>query len=159
MKKRVTHIVLGVVLIALDQISKAIAADKLVYHQPVKIIEKFFYLTYTENSGAAWSILKGQYIFFIVVAIFAVVFLVAWYLKSDRLLSQTALILMIAGTLGNLLDRFHNAGKVRDFLDFYPFGYDFPVFNLADSWLCIGAFFLFVDLLIEERLWTKKQSQ
>ena len=156
MRKEIGHLILLIILLFIDQFTKYLAIESLSYRNSVKIIEGFFYLTYAENSGAAWSILQGQYIFFIIMATVASIFLIGWYFKTERSLSQLGLIAMISGTLGNLTDRFIMAGKVRDFLDFYPFGYDFPVFNIADSCLCVGMALLLIDVMLEEQIWKRK---
>ena len=70
--------------------------------------------------------------------------------KDQTKLYRTALCLMIGGAAGNLYDRLM-IGAVRDFLDFYIFGYDFPVFNVADMALCIGVGLLFLEMLLPEK--------
>ena len=66
--------------------------------------------------------------------------------KEHLKLSKTALAMMIAGAAGNLIDRLM-LNYVRDFLHFYPFGYDFPVFNVADCALTIGVILLIIGML------------
>ena len=150
MGKRILGIAFFMVLVVSDQITKALAAKYLADKKTVEVIRNFFYLTYTENTGAAWSIFRGQKVMFIVVGIAALAAFLYWYTKSERIITRWALVLMAAGALGNLLDRLTQAG-VRDFLDFYIFGYDFPIFNGADSILCIGAGLMLLDIILEEK--------
>jgi signal peptidase II len=137
-------------VIAADLISKHIVQVTESLHNVV-VIENFFHITYAENTGMAWSMLSGQIAFLSLISA-AAIGLMLWYLytkKPDRL-SRIALALMIGGAAGNLFDRLY-FGYVRDFLDFYIFGYDFPIFNIADSALCIGVFLLAVAALKEEK--------
>ena len=143
-------------LVIVDQLTKAWAASNLKGQASIMIIKEFFYLSYAENSGAAWSILQGQTQFFIVVGILAIVVFCYWYIKTDRALGQFSLVLIISGTIGNLIDRILYSG-VRDFLDFYIFGYDFPIFNVADSCLTIGVILMLLDIVIEEKMWLPKK--
>lgn len=136
-------------VIAADLASKHIVQVNESLHNVV-IIPNFFHITYAENTGMAWSMLSGQIAFLSLVSA-AAIGVMLWYLyvkKPDRL-SRIALALMIGGAAGNLFDRLY-FGYVRDFLDFYIFGYDFPIFNIADSALCIGVFLLAVAALKEE---------
>lgn len=149
MKKRnILYLALLVGVVAIDQITK-IWAEGALFNNSITIIKDFFYLTYATNTGAAWSIFAGKINFFIIITLIAIVVLGYWFSKSKRLITQTALVLMIAGAFGNFIDRLM-FGYVRDFLDFYIFGYDFPIFNVADSFLCIGVALLFIDIIIEE---------
>lgn len=136
MKKR--DILVFILILGLDQITKimAFANDSL----NVEIIKDFFYLGQVKNTGAAWGVLEGNMIIFYVVTLIAVVYIFRLYKKSSdkpRYL-QLATLLLLAGAIGNFIDRIM-LGYVRDFLDFYIFGYDFPLFNIADSALVIGV--------------------
>ena len=142
-----TFIIAGIVLI-IDQLTKyMIQTNESLHH--ISVIPGFFHITYAQNTGMAWSLLSGQTMFLSLAAVAAVGGMI-WYLKTsdpDRL-TKFCLALMIGGALGNLFDRVVYA-YVRDFLDFYIFGYDFPIFNVADSALCIGVFLLMISTLKE----------
>ena len=88
--------------------------------------------------------------FFYIITIIAVIIMVMFYRnqkEADELV-KVSLVLMMAGTIGNFIDRLCFQ-HVRDFLDFIIFGYDFPIFNVADMALCIGVFLIIVDVLLE----------
>ena len=90
--------------------------------------------------------------FFYIVTVVALIAMILFYRNQDRsnVLVQTALVLMMAGTVGNFIDRLCFQ-YVRDFLDFILLGYDFPVFNIADSALCIGVFLIIADVFLENK--------
>lgn len=136
MKKRDGLVLLT--LLILDQLSKY-----FIFNQPkdnVEIIKNFFYISKVENSGAAWGSFSGQMWLFYIVSVVALYFLYKLYRKSSQKDNyyQFALILMISGTIGNLIDRVL-FGYVRDFLNFFIFTYDYPVFNVADMALVVGV--------------------
>lgn len=141
--------VIGILVIALDQVSKIIVAGNASLHS-LTIIPKFFYITYCENTGMAWSLLSGYQSLLSIIAAIAIGVMI-WYIIDKRpdKISTIGLSLMIGGAAGNLIDRLL-LGYVRDFLDFYPFGYNFPVFNIADTALCIGVGLLFIAILLED---------
>lgn len=144
------HVFIIFVILGIDQVTKAIIDSSMSLYQRIPIIPGFFNITYLQNTGAAWSMFEGKMSFFYLVTILALIAMFLFYYNSDKndKWTRLALAMMIAGTLGNSIDRivFHH---VRDFLDFVIFGYDFPVFNVADMALCIGVFLIIVDVLTE----------
>lgn len=150
MRKREVLLILAVV--ALDQITKFAIEARLSLGQSIELIKGFFSLTYARNTGAAWSILSGQMTFFYIISAVALVVMVYFLLKTDKKenLQRIALSLLIAGTLGNFIDRLAFQ-YVRDFLDFIIFGYDFPIFNVADISLNAAIGLLILEALLEAR--------
>ena len=132
-----------------DQLSKLAADMNMVLGQRVTLIPGFFHLTYMRNSGAAWSMLEGQMWFFYLVSVVALVLMVLFYRNQESNWNRIALAMMIGGTIGNFIDRLCFQ-YVRDFLDFVIFGYDFPVFNIADCALCIGVLMIIADACMEQ---------
>lgn len=126
----------------LDQISKLWVSRQLSLQQTVPVIPNIFHLTLVHNRGAAFGILRNQLFLFIGVSCAAIVYIVLMMRRSCGRLQQTGLSLVLAGALGNLIDRLV-LGYVVDFLDFRVW----PVFNLADSAICVGAGLLAWTLL------------
>jgi signal peptidase II len=122
----------------------------------IQVIPGFFRLTHTENTGAAFSLFAdspahwktGLLIAFSVVALAVVSFLL-W--KNDRahVVTGIGLALIMGGALGNLWDRV-TSGRVVDFLLLYVKRYQWPVFNLADSAIVVGAGLLIVEILFHK---------
>ena len=139
-------VIFGVIL---DQIVKGIVSANMELHESINVINGFFKFTYTKNSGAAFSLFEGNMPFLIVVTIIA--FGVFIYLFKDvdfkkNKLYSFGLSMMVSGTIGNFIDRvrFH---KVVDMFDFIIFGYDFPVFNIADILLTVGITLFAIEIL------------
>lgn len=146
------------VLMGIDQITKVIAFNTLTAGDMVPVIPDIFYFTYTENTGAAFGILKNQRWIFIVLTM--IVVLVALYILlkgklSKMPLMQWSFVLIIAGGAGNLIDRIFR-GYVVDMIYFKPV--NFPVFNFADCCVSIGGVLLFIAVLLapDELLFKKK---
>ena len=148
MKKK--NVVIILLVLALDLVSKYLAQTYLANAAALSIIPNFFELTYVINTGAAWSILEGQRTFFIVISSAVSIGLIYYLIKEKEPLMSLAVSLILAGTVGNLYDRIF-FGFVRDMLSFNFFGYQFPVFNIADSALVIGVILIIVDMVIKER--------
>jgi signal peptidase II len=139
-----------------DQVSKAWAVRVLRYGSDVPIINGYLDLVYTENPGIAFGQLQqggsfGRW-FFVVLAIVAAVGVLFYFLRTvrndDRVLGACALLL--AGITGNLTDRVR-FGYVIDFISAHAGAYHWPVFNVADASICIGALLLAYDLVTSRR--------
>jgi signal peptidase II len=141
------------IIIILDQLTKSWAVSALELNTKIPIIENFFYLTLVYNRGAAWSIFSGNRWFLVAVSSLATIGFTFYYfkiMKSSSTFTLTGLALTIAGTFGNLIDR-ALFGEVVDFLDFLIIGYDYPVFNIADTSLVVGMIILVLGMYLEEK--------
>ncbi len=138
-----------VVVFALDQATKLLALEILA-GSPIDILP-FFNLTLTFNTGAAFGFLNDasgwQNWFFIAVALIVsgVIIAMVRKLSAEELQTAVALLLILGGALGNAFDRIR-IGRVVDFLHVYYQSWSFPVFNIADSAITIGAILLALDV-------------
>lgn len=135
-KKREVIIVL--LVLALDQLSKFILNANLALNESIPLVKGVFSLTLIHNRGAAFGIFKNQVYIFIFISVIAIALVYSMLKnnKSDKLYSLS-LNLILAGALGNLFDRVF-LGYVIDFLDFHIW----PVFNIADSAITCGTLIL-----------------
>ena len=140
-----------ITLILADQLSKLYISSTMQVSESIKVIENFFYITYARNTGAAWSIGQGMGFVFVGIAIAMSIGIVYYlYKHSDvKKLTRFTMLLIVAGGIGNAIDRI-SFGYVIDFLDFYIFGYDFPIFNIADCCITIALFALILIMLTEK---------
>jgi signal peptidase II len=135
---------LSVALIGLDQLSKWLAVARLQFQQPEAFIPGFWNWTLTHNTGAAFSFLADaggwQLVFFIALALAISLGLAIGLKRTARRDWRVALpfALIIAGALGNVIDRLR-FGYVVDFVQWYWRSFHWPVFNLADSCIVVGA--------------------
>ena len=136
--------IIAFIFLILDIISKQIIVNVLELGKSIKVIDNFFYLTFVENKGAAWSILENQRILLLIITVI-VLFLINKVINKEELgkVETLSFGMIIGGIVGNLFDRVIY-GYVIDFLDFKIFGYDYPVFNLADSFIVIGIILLII---------------
>ena len=151
MKKK--NIIMGIIFIVLgillDQVVKIIIRVTMEEGKNIPIIKGFFHIAHIENTGAAWGGLSNMTVFLIILSIGILGFFIYLYKDIDfknRLVFSISLVLVISGTIGNLIDRIIFQ-SVTDFLDFYIFGYDYPVFNIADILLVVGFFIFLIDLV------------
>lgn len=131
-------LLIGLVILFLDQITKQLIREHFVYGESRPVIEGFFNLVYVRNDGAAWNILSGHSIILILISTGV---LVALFVFRDKLiegktLNKVLMGLLIGGIAGNLIDRIR-FGWVTDFLDFEFGSYHYPSFNVADSAICV----------------------
>ena len=136
-------------VIMFDQVSKWLMVTWLSLYETV-IVMPYFNLTMVHNEGAAFSFLAQaggwQRWFFIGLALIISVVLLVWLakLKPTEKLEAISLSLILGGALGNVIDRI-SYGYVIDFIDLYIGHNHWPVFNIADSAICIGAILLVAD--------------
>ena len=149
MKRKVIVPIVIVALIALDQWVKFEIVKNIQLGEVKPFIPKILSLTYLRNTGAAFSILENQQWLFAVITL-VVIGAAIWYLSKhikDSVWLLSALSLIIAGGIGNFIDRMHQGFVVDMFqLDFI----NFAIFNVADSYLTIGVLVLIVMMLKEE---------
>ena len=136
--------ILGIIIIFADRITKLLIRGTMIYGESVRITD-FFRITYIENTGIAWGIFNSysySNFLFIIANLAALAFLVVKYTSfSFDQRATYGWVMVVSGAFGNLFDRIF-VGGVVDFLDFRIFGYDFPVFNIADSAITVGGFLI-----------------
>lgn len=142
-KKLGPYISLSLFLIILDQLTKYWAVTQLKDKSPIVWLEGIFELNYLENKGAAFGIFQNQRIFFVILTIILSIFMLHILYKLPQTRRYTpfkiCLVFILAGGLGNLVDRILN-GYVIDF--FYFSLINFPIFNVADCYVTISMIFL-----------------
>lgn len=143
------YLFIVVSLVSLDQYTKSIILNYFELYESKTIIDGFFSLTYVQNFGAGFSIMQNARTTFLIITPICLIGFTYLFIKSNDKLSKTALLLMISGTIGNFIDRIVRI-YVVDFLDFIIFGWDFPIFNVADIFLTIGVC-LYIIALIKEK--------
>lgn len=151
-------LLVAVICTLVDQVVKAIVVNNLDFNESIEVISGFFSLTLLQNTGAAFSILSSGTLFLVLVSLVALN-LIYWFLIKDKNLNKLETIIygvLIGGILGNLIDRiFH--GYVIDYLDFKIFGYNFPVFNLADICIVVTIILIIIFTLKGEKNETKSK--
>lgn len=148
-KKRMLHfrlsayLILSLILIGIDQLTKYWAQTKLQGKQCIDVIEGVFSFTYARNTGAAFGMLQGKKIFLLVLTV-VVLAVAVWYLIRKKVTDSvvlTASAAVFAGAVGNLIDRIR-LSYVIDFLEIRFFS--FPVFNVADCCVVLGMIVLVI---------------
>ncbi len=138
-------------IVGLDQWVKSAIVSAIPLGESHPVLTNVFSLTYLQNTGAAWSIFEGKLAFFTVITVVAVAVILYFMVKNrgGHVLLMVGFSLILAGALGNFIDRIRLGYVVDMFqLDFIQF----PIFNVADISLCIGVACLFIYTFFEERL-------
>jgi signal peptidase II len=151
-RARAIHVLLALIVIVLDRWTKRLVAARIAMYAHIQVIPGFFRLTHTENTGAAFSLFADspahwKTAMLIGFSLMAMV-IVSILLWKQLTLNTTgvALSLILGGAAGNLWDRLLH-GRVVDFLLFYIKQYQWPVFNLADSSIVVGALLLVTEIV------------
>jgi signal peptidase II len=152
-KRNIFFLAVTFLVILLDQATKAWIISTMRLYDSFAVIEGLINITHVRNPGAAFGFLATappmfRYLFFLTVTVAAII-LILHYLRVSRIEETSmvsALALILAGAVGNLIDRVR-FGEVVDFLDVYVGSYHWPAFNVADSAITVGAAILIVVLL------------
>ncbi|MEI6857619.1 signal peptidase II [Psychrilyobacter sp.] len=148
-------IILIVALLGIDQWTKELVARSMSEGDTIGILNNFFHVTYVKNYGVAFGLFQGEMKTISIIAIIAIlgiIYFMIKQLKPHEVISKYAYAFILAGAMGNMIDRIYR-GFVVDFADFR--GIWKFVFNMADVWINIGVFLLVLEVIILER--KKKQ--
>ena len=159
-------IIAGVVL--LDQLSKWLVVEFLSRETPFVIIEGILRFKYSENRGAAFGSFDEQRWVFMIASIVGIIGMSIYLFKFSpkSKLACTALSMIVGGGIGNMIDRTFRTGEIYegekvvvDFIDFYPFPDLWnAIFNVADSFVCVGAALLILWCIISTVQETKAEK-
>lgn len=138
-------LILTILGVFIDQFSKFMALRLLDYNTSVIVVSNFFYFTLVKNKGASFSILDGHVPLLIFISLIAYFLLIGYINKKKKIkkIEVLSYSLIFSGLFGNLIDRIFRHGVI-DFFDFKIFGYDYPIFNIADIFIVCGVFILIV---------------
>jgi signal peptidase II len=150
--------IIGMTVLILDQITKALVHNLMELHQSIEIVDNFVHLTYLRNTGAAFGFLAGDrsiprmVVFILIsgVAIGCIVYLLK-NLRPGRNTVTLSLSLILGGAIGNLIDRLR-MGEVIDFIDLHWHHIHWPAFNIADSAITIGVILLLFQMIRKQSL-------
>ncbi|WP_019228523.1 signal peptidase II [Sedimentibacter sp. B4] len=135
-----------------DQLAKLWAVNQLKDGESIKLIGNFLRFTYAENKGAAFSILQNQLWFFIIATVVMLIILGYMFFMAKNLtpVSRLSISMIAGGAIGNFIDRLR-LGYVVDFID-VRFGsfYNFPIFNIADSFVVCGTILMIILILFNK---------
>ena len=151
--KKYLYFLLPLIYVALDHITKFLVIKNIPYHSYIEIND-YFSIVNVSNSGVAFSMFQNNNMFFIIMVSLVIIMLI-WvlYKKKDELtkLQTHSFLLILAGGIGNLIDRLFR-GAVVDFIDVgYKNIYRWPAFNVADSCVCIGVTLFIISALFFDK--------
>ena len=152
-------VIVGVV--ALDQVSKLLAVAFLKGSDSFVIINKVLRFTYVENRGAAFGMLDDKRWIFMILSVLGIAAMAVFLFKfaKGEVLLSLSLAFVIGGGIGNMIDRIF-LGFVVDFIDFYAFpGVWMWVFNVADSFVCVGAGLIMLYIVLDTIKETKAKGK
>ena len=143
----------ALIILFLDQVSKWLAVNHLESHQILSVIPGFFNLVLVKNRGMAFGILNqsgsGFCCYFLIattIAAIGVILFFFYWVKENQKWLTIGLSLILGGAIGNLVDRVR-FGYVIDFLDFFLKDFHWPAFNVADSAVTVGVFWLLIHII------------
>lgn len=137
-----------ILLLILDQFVKYWIVTNLALHTGQELIPNVISLFYIRNTGAAWGVLSGNILFFVVITIAICGGLMFWAHKEKRrLIEYVSYVLIFSGAIGNFIDRV----RLGYVIDMFKFEFiDFPIFNVADICLTLGVVIMIIDAFLSE---------
>ncbi|MBO5726969.1 MAG: signal peptidase II [Clostridia bacterium] len=150
-------LVCAAVCLVADQLTKVYIVNNVALYSQNVFLDGLLNITYVQNGGGAWGILSGRTMFLVVVTV-AIMFVCIYLLvvkAKNQPLYFWAVCLVLAGGLGNMIDRLFRGGLVVDFLQF-DFWQDFPVFNIADCAIVIGCGLLILHFILD---WIREKRE
>lgn len=158
MNTKLPYFIIAIVVLIADQVTKAWATARLQFVDTMEIIPNFFRFTYARNRGVAFSLFADSQFetkwilagISTAAAIGVLVYL--WRSGAHEKRLNYALSFLLAGIVGNLIDRVR-LGEVVDFIDFHWYeSYTWPTFNIADAAICVGAALLAMEMMREQKV-------
>lgn len=146
----IVYFIISAFLIGLDQWTKYLTVTHLSLGEEQVVMPGIFSFTYVQNTGAAWSILEGQMWFFYgitFISVTLVIYLLIKHVRGNRWFVY-GLVLILAGALGNFIDRVRLGYVVDMFMTTFV---RFPIFNVADALMVIGVICIFIYMILEEK--------
>ncbi|MEE8341845.1 MAG: signal peptidase II [Candidatus Neomarinimicrobiota bacterium] len=141
-------------IVIIDQASKYLVRSTMQLHESIPVIKNFFHLTYVSNDGMAFGInFPGGIYLFTAASFLVTIFLIfyLWYERKGNIILRISLAFIIAGAIGNFIDRVMFK-EVVDMFDFIFWGHHWYIFNIADSSVTVGMiFFLIYSLFLQPK--------
>ena len=152
-RDKIFFIITALVVIIFDQLSKIAVASSIKYYESIPIIDGFLNLVHVRNRGMAFGLMNRpdvqlSFYFLVSATVIAIILLILWFnsLKGRSRGIIFGLSLILGGAVGNLIDRLR-IKEVVDFIDFFIGEYHWPAFNLADSAITVGVFWIVINVV------------
>ena len=151
------YIIIGILVLIGDFISKMAVVKNMHLHETIPVIDSVFSFTYIRNKGVAWGMLEDQRWIFITVTILIIGLIIGYIIKKGSIhpTANLGFSLILSGAIGNMIDRIFYKDGVIDFL--HAEFIDFPIFNIADCAVCIGAVLIMIYIIFFDK--DKKESK
>ena len=149
MKKKL--LIITIICVLIDQITKFLVVSNLDLDTGFNIIPSFFSITYVRNTGAAWGMFSNGTMILAILSTIFLYFAIKYIYEAKNITKLNAISygLLVGGIIGNLIDRLLR-NYVVDFLNFNIFGYNFPVFNIADTCRGMASMLRVIDSFVKE---------
>lgn len=148
-------VLISLAVIILDRVTKILVQSYLAEGESIPVVPGVMSLTYILNPGAAFGMLEHQRLFFILMTVAVIAVLIYFWrrIKEEAIVVQLGAAFFLGGAVGNLIDRIET-GFVIDFFDFYFW----PIFNVADIFICVGVGLIVWNIVMDECRKTEPQK-